>query len=67
MTVRQGMRMVRLRPRRAAVAGHEVGQGGLEYALVAGVVVVAVIIAYQGFDLGSIVSGGLQRLQDLVP
>jgi hypothetical protein len=57
----------RLRRRRAAAARHEVGQGGLEYALVAGVVVVAIIIAYQGLDLGSIVAGGLQRVHELGP
>jgi Flp pilus assembly pilin Flp len=44
----------------------EAGQGGLEYALVAGVVVVAIIIAFQQFPVGEIVTAGLTKVQDLV-
>jgi Flp pilus assembly pilin Flp len=44
----------------------EAGQGGLEYALVAGVVVVAIIIAFQNFPVGDIVTSGLDQVQGLI-
>jgi Flp pilus assembly pilin Flp len=43
----------------------EDGQGGLEYALVAGVVVVAIITAFSIFPIGSIVSNALTKVQNL--
>jgi Flp pilus assembly pilin Flp len=44
----------------------ERGQGGLEYALVAGVVVVAIIIAFNTFPIGSIVTNSLSKVQKLI-
>jgi Flp pilus assembly pilin Flp len=44
----------------------ETGQGGLEYALVAGVVVVAIIVAFDAFPVGDIVTAGLEAVQGLI-
>lgn len=53
---------------RAMVAGRadQRGQNGLEYALVAGVVVVAIISAFTAFPIAAIVSGALTKVKDLV-
>jgi hypothetical protein len=44
----------------------EAGQGGLEYALAAGVVVVAIIVAFQSFPIGQIVTDALTAVQGLI-
>ncbi len=44
----------------------ERGQNGLEYALVAGVVVVAIIGAFTAFPIGDIVNTGLTRVRNLM-
>jgi Flp pilus assembly pilin Flp len=44
----------------------EAGQGGLEYALTAGVVVVAIIVAFQNFPIGEIVTNALDQVQGLI-
>jgi Flp pilus assembly pilin Flp len=44
----------------------EDGQGGLEYALVAGVVVVAIITAFSVFPIADIVTNALTKVQNLV-
>lgn len=44
----------------------ERGQNGLEYALVAGVVVVAIIGAFNAFPIGSIVTTGLNKVKNLM-
>lgn len=44
----------------------EAGQGGLEYALVAGVVVVAIIIAFNTFPIGEIVTDSLNQVKNLI-
>jgi Flp pilus assembly pilin Flp len=43
----------------------EAGQGGLEYALVAGVVVVAIITAFSVFPIADIVTTALTKVQNL--
>jgi Flp pilus assembly pilin Flp len=44
----------------------EAGQGGLEYALVAGVVIVAIILAFDSFPVGQIVTDSLTKVQGLL-
>ncbi len=46
--------------------GDEAGQNGLEYALVAGVVVVAIIAAFSAFPIGTIISSALTKVQNLL-
>ncbi len=47
-------------------AEDEVGQNGLEYALVAGVVVVAIIGAFTTFPIPSIITSALNKVKALV-
>lgn len=44
----------------------EEGQGGLEYALVAGVVVVAIILAFNEIPIGKIVTDSFAKVQALI-
>jgi Flp pilus assembly pilin Flp len=44
----------------------EEGQGGLEYALVAGVVVVAIVIAFRDFKVGDIITSALNEVEGLI-
>lgn len=39
------------------ITGRELGQGMLEYALILGLIVVAIIGAFTFFDLGGLISG----------
>ncbi len=47
-------------------ADGERGQNGLEYALVAGVVVVAIIGAFSAFPIGGIIQNALKKVQGLI-
>ena len=44
----------------------EEGQGGLEYALVAGVVVVAIVIAFRDFGVDDIINSALNKVKGLI-
>jgi Flp pilus assembly pilin Flp len=49
-----------------APAADEEGQGGLEYALVAGVVVVAIVIAFRDFGVDDIINSALNKVKGLI-
>lgn len=44
----------------------ESGQGGLEYALAAGVVVVAVVVAFQNFPIDGLITDALTLVEELI-
>lgn len=47
-------------------AGREQGQGMLEYALILGMIVVAIIAAFTFFDLGGLISGIFSKVDSAV-